>query len=42
MGAQRFLGLSPRQRRALEVPTMLTYVAAQWLIADGVGRASRG
>ncbi len=42
VGAQRFLGLSPRQRTALEVPTMLTYVAAQWLIADGVARATRG
>jgi uncharacterized membrane protein YhhN len=41
VGAQRFLPLSPRARAALEVPTMLTYVAAQWLIADGVARATR-
>ncbi len=42
VGAQRFLALSPRQRTALEVPAMLTYVAAQWLIADGVAQATRG
>jgi uncharacterized membrane protein YhhN len=42
VGAQRFLDLTPRQRDALEVPAMVTYVAAQWLIADGVGRATRG
>jgi len=40
VGAQRFLGLSRRRRAALEVPAMLTYVAAQYLIADGVARAT--
>ncbi len=42
VGAQRFLDLSPRQRTALEVPAMVSYFAAQWLIADGVARATRG
>ena len=42
VGAQRFLARSPRQRAALEIPAMVTYVAAQWLIADGVARATRG
>jgi uncharacterized membrane protein YhhN len=41
VGAQRFLDLSARQRAALEVPVMLTYVLAQSLIADGVARATR-
>jgi uncharacterized membrane protein YhhN len=41
VGAQRFLPLPERARAALEVPVMLTYVAAQWLIADGVARATR-
>lgn len=40
VGAQRFLGLRPRWRTALEVPAMLTYVAAQYLIADGVAKAT--
>ncbi len=42
VGAQRFLDLTPRQRAALELPAMLTYIAAQWLIADGVAAATRG
>lgn len=42
VGTQRFLSLAPPQRGALEVPAMLTYFAAQWLIADGVARATRG
>ncbi len=42
VGAQRFLELSGPQRVAFEVPTMLTYVGAQWLIADGAVRATRG
>jgi uncharacterized membrane protein YhhN len=41
VGAQRFLGLSQRAHTALEVPVMGSYVAAQWLIADGVARATR-
>ena len=41
VGAQRFLSLPARTRTGLEVPVMATYVAAQWLIADGVARATR-
>jgi uncharacterized membrane protein YhhN len=40
VGAQRFMAPSPRARATLEAPVMLTYFAAQWLLADGVARAT--
>ena len=41
VGAQRFVVGTVRARAALEVPVMVSYVAAQWLIADGAGLATR-
>lgn len=43
IGARRFLlaGRGERTHRTLDVAVMATYTTAQWLIADGVVRATR-